>query len=137
MEESIGWFMKLSHSPPVQTFKRLMALSYQTLVVKPLFHLYLKGPSMGHFGFWQDSNPEDICSTLTNAPSQFWIDHTDECDALIWKKFQSILVLVDLVLYIFLIKYISEFLYNRYCRKPTSIVLIHVNENSDFKNKSQ
>ena len=67
----------------------------------PILQLYIYGPSFFGYGFWQGQEPEVICTTLTNVPVSHWNDNPNECGALIYRRFESYMVLIYVVTYIF------------------------------------
>ena len=70
------------------------------LVEGPFMYLYLHGPSLLGYGFWEGKDAATICSEMTGAPSDHWAANADACDGLITRKFQAGLVFVYFLLYI-------------------------------------
>jgi hypothetical protein len=70
------------------------------IIEAPLCNLYLNGPSLGGWGFWESKPFPDICAQLTNVPSLHWEHHLDACKALINRRFDGILVSVYFLIYI-------------------------------------
>lgn len=61
-----------------------------TFIIKtPLRRLYMLGPELSGYGFWQGRAPADICATLGGNAAHFWMDHHEECSARIERQFES------------------------------------------------
>jgi hypothetical protein len=84
------------------------------LVLAPLRALYLKGPSVGEYGFWGGAAPDDICAALTGSPSSFWRTSPLECERLIDARFESFEVSLFSVLYIYGACKICSFFWYKY-----------------------
>jgi hypothetical protein len=69
------------------------------VLVAPLKMLYLKGPNFSGFGFWEGKDPAGICSQLSNVPASFWVSNKQECEGMIERKLESIVVLVLMSVY--------------------------------------
>lgn len=59
----------------------------------PIRQLYLRGPALFGYGFWEGLDESDVCSRLTGVLSAHWKQHTLECEAVIERKLESIHVL--------------------------------------------
>lgn len=86
-------------------YKRFALICYwfnYLLFEYPLLMLYMHGPTLNGFGFWEGRSLSDICSVLTNVPSLHWTasrDNVLECASLIDRKFQSLMVMLYFVVY--------------------------------------
>lgn len=76
---------------------------YEYVVLVPLARLYLHGPSLGGWGFWNGLDLSVICSQKTNLLPEFWKSHPTECIQLVSKGFYGVLVLLETVTYFLLI----------------------------------
>ena len=72
---------------------------YDTVFVRALARLYLYGPALGGYGFWEGREAEDICASITGNRADFWKDHPEECSSILDRKFYSWLVVFEVVLY--------------------------------------
>lgn len=82
------------------------------LIGQPIFHLYLHGPSWA--GGWKSRSASDICAHLTNVDATFWINNPIECDALIFRDFNSMYSFVQFILYAYLCAQCFQILMLRY-----------------------
>ena len=69
-------------------------------VSAPLRALFERGP--GWIG-WQGRNYADVCAELTGSPATFWETHMDECSDIVDKRFQSFEIVVQFVVYGYLL----------------------------------
>ena len=76
---------------------------YQTVILQPLARLYVWGPSWGQWGFWNGRPKHDICAQITQVPSDFWLQHPEECIAVIGNTFYSLIVLWETIGYLILL----------------------------------
>lgn len=81
---------------------------YQNTILRMIAHLYLYGPQIAGFGFWQGKAPEDICAVLTNGSAAFWTEHSTECIRLITQHFYSWVVLFEMCLCMILLHLIYK-----------------------------
>jgi len=76
-------------------------------VVRPLRSLYMKGFGWGSVGGWGGASPAHICASLTAGSNPaFWSSTPEavrECDAMIEKRYQSVLVVVEYVMLIYVL----------------------------------
>lgn len=72
---------------------------YAATVLTPLRRLYFDGPRIYGYGFWKGAAAHDICASLTNHSSEFWLGHSAACQEIIAKDFNSIVVLVETIGY--------------------------------------
>jgi len=82
-------------SPVPGTLHRL----YETWVLAPLARLYLYGPALGGWGFWNGLDVAVICSHKTHLLPEFWQAHPTECLQLIGQGFYGVLVLGETLVY--------------------------------------
>ena len=76
---------------------------YHSLIVAPFTRLYRQGPSFYGFGFWRGASDQDICAALTKVEATFWQRNADRCARLIRDDVASYIVLVETVLYFYLL----------------------------------
>lgn len=67
------------------------------LLDRPLFELYMNGPAW--IG-WEGQDHTDICAAMTHVSAHEWIHNTAACDALIYRKFNALMVCVHFALYV-------------------------------------
>ena len=65
----------------------------------PLRDLFLKGPRLGNYGFWQGGEMEDICAESTGTPARFWVLNKEACLEVIEKRYQAFRTVVVFGLY--------------------------------------
>ena len=82
--------MKYINRRKMDYVKNALASSYNFLIMKPLWKLYLDSPSLGFFGGWYGKTESDICTTITGVPAIHWETTGDEeCRNLIIRRFDS------------------------------------------------
>jgi hypothetical protein len=91
---------------------------YDLVVRYPLFSLYFNGPAVHGFGFWQGLPPETICSSLTGTPEAVWVQMPHDCYDILWRHFNSFHILVQALLYFYIIYKLAVFLYIYCCFVP-------------------
>ena len=64
----------------------------------PLETLYLRGPWLHGYGFWQGTSPETICAHSSGADALFWVDNPEECSIMIHKKVMGFAIAVYVVI---------------------------------------
>lgn len=67
----------------------------------PLRSLFYKGPAW--LGGWQGRAEADMCAEMTGSPATFWITHAAECGDIVENHFQSFQVVVQIVVYGYLL----------------------------------
>jgi hypothetical protein len=82
------------------TIEDTLAQVYQRLCFQPFLTVYLHGPAIGAYGFWQGRHLAEICSQLTSVSAPFWYRHSDECLALITQRAESYVVFFLFSLYL-------------------------------------
>jgi hypothetical protein len=68
----------------------------------PLYELYMFGPSLWGYGFHEGKQHSLICAEFTGVPELHWIESPDECESLIMRKFNALLVTVHFAMYMLL-----------------------------------
>jgi hypothetical protein len=76
---------------------------YEKLILSPLARLYLYGPSLGGWGFWNGLGMHVICAQKTNLLPDFWEHHPFECAQIVSKQFYSSVVFIETFVYFFII----------------------------------
>lgn len=100
----------------------------------PLYKFYIKGPKF--LGCWENRNEEDICSSLTGNPAEFWKFNENECGNIISNKFESYYILFTIVLYLLFIYKISQIIWWRYfVYRPMINDFAKLIDGIDLKNK--
>ena len=74
---------------------------YNIVIKKPLFSLYLNGPSYLSFGFWGGMSEAEICAKETSYSELFWIQNSVDCQEIIASKFNSWFICFEIVVYFF------------------------------------
>lgn len=75
----------------------------QAIILRPLELLYLHGPDLGGYGFWNGKTLPEICSSLSGVGASFWQRHSFECQAIVQRRFFGNLVFLALTVYFWLI----------------------------------
>ncbi len=83
----------------IKSAKVFAVSAYAYVIVDPLRRLYLHGPRLHGYGFWKGAAPHDICAALTNYESAFWKNNEKECMQVIERDFNSLVVLVETIMY--------------------------------------
>lgn len=65
--------------------------------------IYLHGPSLWGYGFWEGASEADICSSVTGVSSAFWMTNESMCLEIIERKSDAFLLGIcgTLVLFVF------------------------------------
>lgn len=74
-----------------------------TIFYSPLRTLYLKGPQIGPYGFWQGKPLADICATLTPTSALFWLTNMAECERIVEERMDSMIIVVSVSLQFFIL----------------------------------
>jgi hypothetical protein len=85
----------------LKTPKTVLRYIYTKVWTWPIRTLYLAGPALYGYGFWEGKTHEDICASLTNIPAQHWCENQDVCDALIDHKVAALRLLIEWVLLVY------------------------------------
>lgn len=74
---------------------------YLCLLFNPLKFIYLHGPSLKGFGFWNGLELSDICTQLSKGvgSARFWRDHMDECEAQVDKEVLALCIFMWIILF--------------------------------------
>jgi hypothetical protein len=82
--------------------------SYKHLIHFPLLYLYLTGPRIQgilgiqvDYGGWASLPTHDICAFLTSQPSQMFLNHPEDCEALILNRVFAVEIGVMSILYFY------------------------------------
>jgi hypothetical protein len=84
------------------------------LIRKPLDTLYMHGPSLSGWGFWEGKRVEDICAEITNVPAATWELMRLECESMVQRRFQSFYVGVAFIMYALLAYHAVCYVWFRY-----------------------
>ena len=76
---------------------------YTLLILKPLARLYISGPSLHGFGFWQNKSPETICAQLSSSDELFWRRNPEECSRIIATHFNGWVILFENLVYLLIL----------------------------------
>jgi len=76
---------------------------YYYIIVFPLAKLYLWGPSFGGWGFWGGMDMAEICAQKTTLSSEFWKRNPEECAEIVSKQFYSMTILIETIVYFYLL----------------------------------
>ena len=66
----------------------------------PLLALYLNGPQLNGFGFWEGLSLAEICARLTGVESRMWDSNMDMCQDLVQRKFGAFLISCYFAMYV-------------------------------------
>ena len=89
---------------------------YNRAFFSPVYRLYRHGPALHGYGFWRGAPSHEICAALTNVESDFWKNHSNECESLIAKEVQAYVVLIETITYFGLLLYALKASANCLCR---------------------
>ena len=76
-------------------------LSY--VLDQPLFEMYMYGPALGGWGFHEGKAHSLICAEYTGIPELHWLQNGMECETLIMRKFNALLVTIHFALWVMLL----------------------------------
>ena len=82
----------------------------------PLRLLYLRGPELAGYGFWEGRSNGEICNQLTGVSASHWTAtaaNALDCSSLIERKFGSLLIGVYFAMYIFILTTVAWTLIRR------------------------
>lgn len=85
---------------------------YNALVYEPIYRLYRYGPAIKGVGFMRGAPIVEICSSLTNVEAKFWLQHQEECEALISREVNSYIVLIETAMYFAFLLWVFRYLTN-------------------------
>ncbi len=96
-------------------FYEIVNALYDIFVYQPIYRLYRNGPSLRGYGFQRGAPSAEICFSLTNVESNFWVIHAQECEALIQREVQSYIVLLETLCYFSIAFLFCRFLLQTVC----------------------
>lgn len=64
------------------------------VITSPLRFIYLHGPSLAGFGFWNGVPYSQICAQITKVDNEHWKDHSFACQSLIDRQVDAFVVSV-------------------------------------------
>ncbi len=104
--------------PCILGLENIYIYIYTIIFVLPLTLLYLQGPLLAGFGFYQGRTLIDICSTITNVNSEFWTQNIGKCSDIIYVHLNSFLLSCHIVIVVGMVVlvlglYIFDWLCNR------------------------
>jgi hypothetical protein len=70
---------------------------------RPLFQLFMFGPALWGWGFHEGKEHSLICAEYTGITELHWLQAPYECEALIMRKFNALLVTLHFSLYMTLV----------------------------------
>ena len=76
---------------------------YDSIVIWPYERLYRMGPGFGNFGFWGGRSVTDICALMTGVGIEHWQRNTEDCEDLVHRQCRSHAVLLETVVYYWLL----------------------------------
>ena len=83
-------------------------LAHDMLIRQPLKRLYIEGPNMNGWGFWENRAESDICAALTGTTSAHWEVATDVCSDLLLRKFEAWYVMMVTSMYVLVVLYCCQ-----------------------------
>lgn len=108
----------------------LLSLLYRILLFNPLKFIYLHGPFLGGYGFWNGVEPSDICAQLSKGvPARFWLDNIDQCEEQIDKQIVAMCISVWIIVFIAACYFVLQIgmwhYYQRLVLRPVLVELWH------------
>jgi hypothetical protein len=107
---SITWIQEIrtqaSYNPSLgenqNFFTFVIHWTYRVLLFNPLKVIYLHGPSLSGFGFWNGQELPDICAQLSKGVGtmRFWQENLDQCESQIDKQVVALCILVWFIFFI-------------------------------------
>lgn len=93
---------------------------------QPLRSLYMQGPHISNYGFWQGKTNEEICSLLTNTHTDIWMGSNQlRCMQMIDSSFDSFSICISTVIYgVLMYKSISHSLHRLFSTPNKAIQFI-------------
>jgi hypothetical protein len=80
----------------------------------PLERLYMHGPALSGWGFWEGKRIEDVCAELTRVPADRWELMRSECEDLVRRQFKSFYVATTFSLYAIMSYQVMSYMWFRY-----------------------
>ena len=119
VETASAWDKSLWYESPsagwLGTICNTTTRLYGRFIVAPLARLYLWGPNIGGWGFWQGQEMHDICAQQTSYSSDFWREHPTACAEIVSKKFYSFLVVLQTAVYFLILFLVIKAIYRFLC----------------------
>lgn len=103
-------FISQCASTAVETYVRL----YSWIVWLPLMQLYLKGPTLHGYGFWNGKADRDICAQLSNLSSDAFHRDPYSCFRLLFQHVDSFLIATHFLTLLFLLYCCLQYVYYRF-----------------------
>lgn len=98
------WIPNLSNSGSldglIQVAKSAPLEAYELLVREPVRRLWLRGPWLGGYGFWNGRDPAYICAHLSTLSTASVLERPQDCKELIERQFDSFMVGFEFLLYV-------------------------------------
>lgn len=95
-----GVLQRVKNAAVVRLALELAYGVYFDLFVLPLFRFYLSAPRFTSWlGGYAGKPLEDVCSELTPSSARYWATHMDECEALVWRRFEAWLAALEFALW--------------------------------------
>lgn len=100
--KQIGSQSEQSNALTTILFNPLFSTLIAYVLDRPLFELYMYGPSLGGYGFHEGKQPSLICAEYTGVPEAHWLQSQNqlECEKLIMRKYNALLVCLHFALYL-------------------------------------
>lgn len=97
--ETASWLNVASNTTVGRIARACVNYIYDTFIVRSMARLYIYGPSVGGYGFWEGREPNEICAIMTGNSAEFWKGNLDECERMIDRRFYSWLVAFEVITY--------------------------------------
>jgi len=100
---------------------------YRFILFNPLKFIYVNGPLLGGFGFWNGQDLADICSQLSKGVSaKFWQDNFQQCEIQIDKQVLALCILVWVLLFLVSCYISIQILFLKYYQESVLLPLSHM-----------
>lgn len=106
-------------SSSLKNFGRLTIVQpFYYMLVLPLYYLYRGGPNFHGFGFWNGWSDAQICNVLTGhkAEQLIWMESREVCEKIIHDDFQSWIVLLGFIFYLWIFINVLKCLFCLSCK---------------------
>lgn len=97
---------------------------YFYLMIFPMYYLYLYGPALQGYGFWNGKTYPQICSSLSSVhDDQFWATdgNRQKCEEMILQHFSAFVSLITFFFYMLMLKWILGYAVQFFNNKVTQI----------------
>lgn len=81
-------------------FNPILTTLLAFILDRPLYELYMFGPSLWGYGFHEGKEHSLICAEYTGITQTHWIINAVECEALIMRKFNALLITLHFTMYV-------------------------------------